>query len=61
MIRDDKDYRRHVDELHRNPVEHGWAKRVKDWLYSSFHNHVHLGIYPLNWGLESEMIMDAGE
>jgi putative transposase len=61
MIRDDKDYERHVDYIHWNPVKHGWAKRVKDWPYSSFHKHVRLGIYPLNWGLEPEMIMDAGE
>ena len=49
LLRDDEDYRRHMDYLHYNPVKHGWAKQVADWPYSTFHHHVKSGIYPANW------------
>jgi putative transposase len=49
-IRDDMDYRRHVDYIHWNPVKHGLVRSVKDWPYSSFHAHVGRGHYPTNWG-----------
>jgi putative transposase len=48
-IRDELDFQRHVDYVHYNPVKHGYCRRVMDWPYSSFHRHVHLGIYPLDW------------
>lgn len=49
LIRDDLDYQRHVDYIHVNPLKHGVVKRVSDWPYSTFHQYVELGIYPLNW------------
>jgi putative transposase len=36
-IRDERDFARHVDYVHFNPVKHGLAQRVRDWPYSSFH------------------------
>jgi putative transposase len=30
-------------------MKHGWTKQVIDWPYSSFHEHVDQGIYPLDW------------
>jgi len=48
-IRNDADYQRHVDYVHRNPVKHGWVQRVSDWPYSTFHRYVETGVYPLNW------------
>ena len=48
-IRDNDDYRRHVDYVHFNPVKHGHAKRVIDWPYSSFHRFVRGGVYPADW------------
>ena len=30
MIRDDEDYRRHLEYIHYNPVKHGLATNVKD-------------------------------
>lgn len=30
LIRDEADYRAHLDYIHYNPVKHGWAKQVKD-------------------------------
>jgi putative transposase len=48
-IRDENDYRNHVDYVHINPVKHGLVKRVKDWPYSTFHRWVEHGDYPIDW------------
>ena len=50
LIRDEADYRAHLDYIHYNPVKHGWVKQVKDWPYSTFHHWVGQGAYPLGWG-----------
>jgi len=50
LIRDEADYRHHMDYLHFNPVKHGWANRVADWPYSTFHRLVASGVYPMDWG-----------
>ncbi|MHC5348457.1 REP-associated tyrosine transposase [Metapseudomonas furukawaii] len=49
-IRDEVDYRRHMDYLHWNPVRHGLVQRVADWPWSSFHRLVREGVYPQDWG-----------
>ncbi len=48
-IKSEKDYRRHIDYVHINPLKHGLVMQVKDWPYSSFHNYVKKGIYPVDW------------
>ncbi|CAH6636635.1 REP-associated tyrosine transposase [Pseudocitrobacter vendiensis] len=48
-IRDEEDYRRHVDYIYINPVKHGWVTRVQDWPFSTFHRDVREGIYPMEW------------
>lgn len=50
MIRDEDDYRAHMDYVHYNPVKHGLVKQVKNWPYSTFHRYVKQGIYSGNWG-----------
>jgi len=50
LIRNEEDYRRHVDYVHWNPVKHGYVERVVEWPYSSFHRFVRNGIYPADWG-----------
>jgi hypothetical protein len=35
-IRDEDDWRRHVDYVHYNPVKHGYVSRPEDWPWSSF-------------------------
>ncbi len=50
LIRDEADYRQHIDYIHWNPVKHGWVQGVKDWPHSSFHGYVKRGVYPENWG-----------
>ena len=61
VIRDEADYRRHMDYIHYNPVKHGYVKRVVDWEYSSFHRLVEQGVYSLNWsgeGVHQEMDLE---
>ena len=49
-LRDEADWRRHMDYIHFNPVKHGHTRRTADWPYSSFHRYVKLGVYPHEWG-----------
>ena len=49
MIRDEKDFERHVDYIHFNPVKHSFVGRVRDWPYSSFHRYVRQGLLPEDW------------
>jgi REP-associated tyrosine transposase len=49
LIRDDDDYRRHVEYCYINPVKHGLVSRVCDWPFSSFHRDVAAGVVPEDW------------
>ncbi|MDH4285409.1 MAG: transposase [Gallionellaceae bacterium] len=49
LIRDEADYRAHMDYVHINPVKHGLVARVRDWPYSTFHYLVEKGVYPADW------------
>ncbi|QSA99158.1 transposase [Methylococcus sp. EFPC2] len=49
-IRDERDYARHIDYIHYNPVKHGYVKCPVDWPYSSIHRYVRQGILPAHWG-----------
>ena len=49
LIRDEEDFRRHVDYVHINPVKHGLVANVGDWPYSTFHRAVRNGLYPPDW------------
>jgi putative transposase len=55
VIRDERDYERHVDYIHYNPVKHGHVTRAADWPYSSFHRYVRNGIYNLEWGADDDV------
>ena len=50
LIRDDDDYRQHVEYIHYNPVKHGYVARPSEWPYSSFRRYVAEGLYPEDWG-----------
>ena len=50
LIRDERDYARHIDYIHYNPIKHGHVTRLADWPYSSFHRAVGAGMYPPDWG-----------
>jgi putative transposase len=48
-IRDERDFARHCDYIHYNPVKHGNVAWLADWPYSSFHRFVRNGVYPACW------------
>ena len=50
LIKDEDDFRKHVEYIHYNPVKHRLVKNVRDWPYSTFHRYVQEGIYSENWG-----------
>ena len=54
-IRDDRDYQRHLDYIHYNPVKHGLVARPIDWPWSSFRRHVRRGLYHPEWGCTEPM------
>jgi putative transposase len=50
QIRDQRDWRNHMDYIHFNPVKHGYVNAPVLWQYSSFHKWVKKGAYDPNWG-----------
>jgi putative transposase len=55
QIRNERDFERHVDYIHVNPMKHGHVGRVVDWPYSTFHRYVRNGIYAADWGGGSDI------
>ena len=51
-IRDDEDFRRHLDYLHFNPVKHGHAANAIDWPWSSLPRYVQKRWYERTWGAQ---------
>lgn len=49
FIRDDEDFRKHLDYIHFNPVKHGPATCPHAWNSSSFAHWVQKGAYDLGW------------
>ena len=58
-IRDEEDWRNHLDYIHYNPVRHGLAASPGDWPWSSFGRAVARGWYDKSWG-DSEPAAIAG-
>ena len=52
LIRDEADWRRHMDYIHYNPVKHGYCVVPADWPYGSFRRCVADGLYAPDWGHE---------
>lgn len=50
IIRDDEDFRCHLDYIHYNPVKHGLVTKPEDWPHSSFSWWKAQGAYPNHWG-----------
>jgi putative transposase len=48
-IRDEADFRRHVDYIHFNPVKHGLAGCPHAWPWSTFSRWVEAGVYKSDW------------
>jgi putative transposase len=60
-IRDEEDWRRHLDYIHYNPVKHGYVECPADWPYSSFRHAVERGWYASDWGRTKPDGIDAME
>ena len=50
IIRDEDDFRRHLDYIHYNPVRHGLVTRPEDWPNSSYTAWQARNVYPPRWG-----------
>lgn len=50
LLRNEKDWQRHMDYIHHNPVKHRYVQNPKDWRYGSFHDAVKRGFYTIDWG-----------
>ena len=50
LIRDDDDWRRHVDYIHFNPIKHGFVNAPEDWPHSSYARSLERGWYNKGWG-----------
>ena len=50
LLRNEEDWRHHMDYIHYNPVKHGYAHRPVDWPHSSFRQAVTRGWYGTSWG-----------
>ena len=63
VIRDDEDFRRHVDYIHFNAVKHGLATGPLEFPFSSFHEYYKSGYYSADWGVieKIESLGDYGE
>ena len=49
-IRDEKDFARHFDYVHFNPVKHELVTWPEDWPWSTFHRYLAKGWYETRWG-----------
>ena len=59
-IRDDRDYRAHMDYVHFNPVKHGFVAHPADWPYSTFQKCVTLGFYDAAWAPAAKENISSG-
>jgi len=50
LIRDEDDWRKHMDYIHYNPVKHGYVSHPGLWPHGSFHRAVERGWYGSDWG-----------
>jgi putative transposase len=51
FIRDEKDFGKHCDYIHYNPVRHRLCNLPQDWKYSTIHRLIAQGVYPPNLGI----------
>ncbi|MFQ5400056.1 MAG: transposase [Anaerolineae bacterium] len=59
VIRDERDYKNHLDYIHHNPVKHGYVTRPEDYPHSSYMEYVRRGWYEIGWGhTEPDILTD---
>lgn len=54
-IRDESDFKHHVEYIHYNPVKHRLTDAPKEWEFSSFHRYINNGKYDSDWGAGQKM------
>jgi putative transposase len=52
LVRDEDDWKQHLDYIHYNPTKHGHVTAPRLWPYSTFGRYVRLGEYSPDWGSE---------
>ncbi len=60
IIRNQKDFNRHIDYIHYNPVKHGYTNNPFNWEYSSIHNYRKDGYYSDDWGINEKIKFEGG-
>jgi putative transposase len=50
VVRDETDWKNHLDYIHYNAVKHGLIAAPGCWPYSTFPKYVQLGEYAPDWG-----------
>jgi putative transposase len=50
IIRNDEDFKKHLDYIHYNPVKHGYVSKPEDWEYSIYRKWLERGAYTIGWG-----------
>ena len=51
VIRDDDDFKKHLDYIHWNPVKHGFVNDPIEWQWSTFPKWLEEGFYDKAWGV----------
>ena len=54
IIRDERDFKIHLDCIHWNPVKHQYVENPDDWKQSSFQKWLNDGLYEDGWRLEEK-------
>ena len=50
FIRNEQDWKNHMDYIHYNPVKHCLVSSPTKWPYSTLNKCIHKGFYEPNWG-----------
>jgi putative transposase len=50
VIEDEAELEAYFDDIHWNPVKHGYVRHPAEWEATSFHRYVESGHYPREWG-----------
>ena len=58
MIRDEDDFRKHLDYIHFNPVKHNLVSRPEDCDNSTYILFVKKGYYELGWGYKEPKALE---
>ena len=45
IIRDEQDFKNHVEYIHHNPIKHGYVQHPEEWPHSSYHEWQKRGFY----------------